>query len=478
MYLSALSSRLRVWLAPILALALVAGGLFAGSVPAFAASAPSVTITSTVPLDPAVANTVTVKGTGFEGPGAANGVYVLFGETSSWSGGSALPGEGWITQGWVQPRQISNGSFTTTIAVPAGTLNSAKTYQVATSAAHALSGTDRTMDTFTPVAVQQPAPVVPKVTVSKTTGLNRSGETIVVTGTGFVPNTTDPANSTTGARPPLAGKFAGAYVTFGKFADVWKASEGAPTSARKVLNGQQKWAIHQENFADLDALSPGASASAVAVDAAGNFRAELTVSADEASDALAGNYGIYTYPSGKFSGFETATPVSFAPVVVEPVVPKVTVSKTTGLNRSGETIVVTGTGFVPNTTDPANSTTGARPPLAGKFAGAYVTFGKFADVWKASEGAPTSARKVLNGQQKWAIHQENFADLDALSPGASASAVAVDAAGNFRAELTVSADEASDALAGNYGIYTYPSGKFSGFETATPVSFAPVVVEP
>lgn len=106
-----------------------------------------VTVSPSEGLDPNVENVVTVSGSGFSGVGAAFGAYVLIGETSVWSGGSALPAEGWITQAWVQPNQISGGSFTVTLTIPAGALVPGKTYQVVTSAAHGLSATDRSLDT-------------------------------------------------------------------------------------------------------------------------------------------------------------------------------------------------------------------------------------------------------------------------------------------------------------------------------------------
>ena len=119
---------------------------------------PKITVTPSHDLDPAVENTLTVEGTGFVGPGAANGAYVLFGEQSVWSGEGALPSAGWIAQGWVPANQITDGSFTTTLQVPADTLDPAKEYHVATSAAHGLSVTDRSLDAFAEVTVAQPAP--------------------------------------------------------------------------------------------------------------------------------------------------------------------------------------------------------------------------------------------------------------------------------------------------------------------------------
>ena len=146
-------------------------------------SGPKVTVTPDADLDPTVENTLTITGTGFTGPSAANGAYVLFGESSVWSGGSPLPGEGWLVQGWVMPREIVDGAFTTTLTIPANTLDPTKSYQVATSAAHGLSATDRTLDTFTPVTVGEPGTGGPAIGLSAPSVAQGSG--LTVRGTGF-----------------------------------------------------------------------------------------------------------------------------------------------------------------------------------------------------------------------------------------------------------------------------------------------------
>ncbi|WP_159501372.1 HtaA domain-containing protein [Microbacterium sp. 18062] len=159
------------------------------------ASTPTITVSPSADLDPAVTNVLTVDGTGFTGAAAVNGAYVLFGETSVWDGSGPLPSAGWIAQAWVQPGQITDGAFTTTLTVPAGTLDPAKSYQVATSAAHGLSQTDRSLDTFAPVTVAQPtAPYVAFPLGSSV----QQGQTLNVTGGGFAPGAvvTAVANST------------------------------------------------------------------------------------------------------------------------------------------------------------------------------------------------------------------------------------------------------------------------------------------
>jgi len=149
---------------------------------------PQVTVTPSAPLDPTVENVLTVTGSGFTGAGAANGAYVVFGETSVWSGGAPLPADGWVQLGWVMPNQIVDGAFTTTITIPAGTLDASTSYQVATSAAHALSATDRTLDTFTPVAVAQIVVEEPTIYLSAPSVVQ--GGALTVRGAGFAPGAT------------------------------------------------------------------------------------------------------------------------------------------------------------------------------------------------------------------------------------------------------------------------------------------------
>ncbi|MDF2492680.1 MAG: hypothetical protein K0Q58_1258 [Microbacterium sp.] len=138
---------------------------------------------------------LTITGENYTGPGAANGAYVLFGETSLWDGTTAPSASGWIAQGWVQPGQITDGGLTTTLTVPAGSLESGKSYQVATSAAHGLSITDRSLDAFAPVTVAAPAAPFLGFPLGASA---QQGQTLSITGGGFVPGdlVTAVANST------------------------------------------------------------------------------------------------------------------------------------------------------------------------------------------------------------------------------------------------------------------------------------------
>ncbi|MCS5722693.1 cell wall-binding repeat-containing protein [Herbiconiux sp. CPCC 203407] len=159
-----------------------------------------------------------------------------------------------------------------------------------------------------PLSATYSAPVAtPVVSVSKTEGLNPDTDVVTVTGTGFSPN----APATSGTRPPLAGKFGGAYVAFGSFADVWKPSEGAPRASRTTAD--TKWILEAADVATVG----GAAAGAVAIDADGSFQVDITVEKDFEGALADGNYGIYTYPgSGAvYAPFETYTPISFGAAV-------------------------------------------------------------------------------------------------------------------------------------------------------------------
>ena len=151
---------------------------------------------------------------------------------------------------------------------------------------------------------------------------------------------------------------------------------------------------------------------------------------------LIGWDAFYGSPTPALDPFSVKFPASF-----EARTPAIIPSKTTGL-VPGETITVIGTGFDPN------ANTGTRPPLSGQKSGVYIVFGKFADNWKPSAGAPSSARKVIS--QRWALPTSSY---NVMNPnGTNADYVEIDENGRFVAELTVT----EDVAAGNYGFYTYP----------------------
>jgi Htaa len=176
---------------------------------------PQLTVTPSTGIDPAVENTFTVTGTGFVGDGAAWGAYVSIGETSLWTVGDAYPANDWLMTVWVSPAQVTDGSFTTTITIPAGSFDASKTYMVASSAAHGLSATDRTLDVREPITVVSPSTPVanPVLVVTPTTNVDPAVDnTFTITGTGFVGD----------------GAASGAYVALGE-TGLWSGSGALPS---------------------------------------------------------------------------------------------------------------------------------------------------------------------------------------------------------------------------------------------------------
>ena len=275
------------------------------------------------------------------------------------------------------------------------------------------------------------------------------GDTLVVTGTGFVPD----APATDGTRPPLAGSFGGAYIGFGSFAgDVW-------TSAGRTAE-YTKWAVSEGDVAKIG----GTAAGAVAIAADGTFSTTLSVVRSAAAPDGA-RFGVRTWAAGgaTYAPFSTFTTVDAAGPVPT-ATPTVTVSKTAGLDPDGETVTVTGSGFLPN----SPHTDGTRPPLQGSFTGAYVVFGSFADEWRPSTGGTSAARKGFD--TKWGLLA---ADMPKVG-GTAAGAIEIAADGTFSTTLHIA--KADGALEnGTWGVYTYAAGgaKYAPFETATPISFAP-----
>ncbi|MFF2372478.1 HtaA domain-containing protein [Agromyces sp. NPDC058110] len=510
--------KLRRWLAAILATALALGGAVTAAAPAFADGAPTVTVTEA----PREGGPVTISGTGFKADGT--GVYVGIGPAEAagfYTAGIVESGTVWVATGLgstaTRAPMAADGSFSLELAAPAvGDADLA----VFTSRAHGggMMG-DVSQDTKTPVryaaaveepgteepgteepgteepgteepgteepgteepgteepgteepgteepgteepgteepgteepGTEEPGVTTPTVVVSKTSGLDPHGETVTITGSGFVPN----GAATTGTRPPLAGKFTGAYVAFGAFADAWAPSTGAAASTRPT--GDVKWGVHESELAAIG----GAARGGIVIADDGTFETTLTVSYDYAGALADGNYGIYTYPGGgaKNAEFESFTPISFKPGVF--------VSKTEGLDPFGETVTVKGVGFTQTA-----ETTAARPPLAGKFGGAYVAFGAFADAWAPSTGAAASTRPT--GDVKWGVHESELAAIG----GAARGGIVIADDGTFETTLAVSADYEALVTDGAYGVYTYAGGgaKYAPFEIETPISFAPKV---
>ena len=163
------------------------------------------------------------------------------------------------------------------------------------------------------------------ITVSKSTGLNPDGETITITGTGFVPN----ANLTNATRPPLAPGFGGVYVSFGKFQDFWRPSAGAPSANRLLTfadSTRTKWLVPAANVGQIG----GEAAGGVALAPDGSFTVTLNVSktlnasgTTVFNESSLGNYGIFTQTGGgaRYAPFETYTPLTFLEPVAAPQLP-------------------------------------------------------------------------------------------------------------------------------------------------------------
>ena len=278
--------------------------------PLTAAAAPAIaTPTVTVTDAPNAGGQVTITGSGFAA--TSTGIYVGLGPVGLpgfYLGASKLVSTTWVAVGQTAGGSgmgataplDADGTFTLTLDVPAPSVT-APAYAIYTSKAHGQGMSDSSQNTTTAIAYT-PAPV-PTVTVSKATGLDPAGDTVTVTGSGFLPH--PPATS--GTRPPLADTFGGAYVVFGRFADVWKPSAGAGSASRPAIS--TFWGVHA---ADIPTIG-GPARGAIEITADGTFSVEVPVTAAGATATKTGNYGIYTYPGGgaSYAEFETYTPLGF-----------------------------------------------------------------------------------------------------------------------------------------------------------------------
>lgn len=293
------------------------------------------------------------------------------------------------------------------------------------------------------------APTTPTITVDEDLSAldPDAATTVTVRGSGFVAN----APTTSGTRPPLAGKFSGVYVVFGSFADIWQPSTGAKASTRSVTN--QRWVVPAES---LNVIG-GAEAGGVVLEADGTFVTTLTLAKDDAKALAGGSWGIATYPGSgsKNAAFETFTPVTFrAPTPTH--APKIELFRADGSTPLGdatvygeEQIVVKGSGF-----DPAANPASRPPLMVGDPAGVYVVFGSFADNWRPSAGAPAANRKVVN--QRWALTDTTYGRIPTKYLAAVAGErVTMQPDGSFTATLTA-ADAAQ--VVGGYGVFTYVAG--------------------
>jgi hypothetical protein len=197
------------------------------------------------------------------------------------------------------PKADAEGAVTFTLDAESAKLDRTKSYEVVVWKQHTaaipenvygITGVEVSVAQWDAVfpTVAEPEPVAPSVTVSKTENLV-VGETITISGTGFVPNTPD----TNGTRPPLSGKFGGAYVVLGKFADVWQPSVAGTSSANRA-GAVTRWGVHEEDIASMGSQA----SSAIAIDENGSFEFDIVVSKGTIAEGAVGNWGVYIYAGG------------------------------------------------------------------------------------------------------------------------------------------------------------------------------------
>lgn len=168
------------------------------------APAPALTVSPATGLDASVDQKITVRGTGFAGALAYQGVYVNLGASGTWAPGTAPAQDGWAASGYVPTALIAaDGSFTTTLTVKAGTAKAGSTYVAAVFCAHGCSATERSLDAVSgPItfaaASSTPTPTLPTVggtpVVSvegvPSNGTITAGTEVTLVATGFAPNQT------------------------------------------------------------------------------------------------------------------------------------------------------------------------------------------------------------------------------------------------------------------------------------------------
>ena len=229
------------------------------------------------------------------------------------------------------------------------------------------------------------------------------GDTVVVRGTGFG------ARPDTGSAPD--GRAHGTVVAFGRLAEQWRPSEGAPSGAR--VAGTELRAV------PADALASGDEPRrTVELRPDGTFTAELEISAPAYGWPEDGTFAVYTYAPGATADpdRELAAPLRLVsrPAIEVHAADGVTPVADTQV-QAGDTVVVRGTGFDPTRTD-----------------GTTVAFGRFPDVWQPSKGVPPSMRAV--GSQVVVTPGAGAAGDDAgAAPDADASARSVDASAGVHA---------------------------------------------
>lgn len=452
-----LLQRGRVALAAVVALLLVfASALVATSAQALVPDA-SVTGSVTEASEAGLAVTIDFEGIG-EIPVDGEGVSVALTE----AGTESVVGPGTF----IPTATIVDGAGSGSYTAPKTSLDRTKSYEALVWYAPG----DPTPDVLVaraafPVTTEQwdlvfgsdddegPSPAAPAVVVSKSSGLSPLGETITVTGTGFIADS--PATDST--RPPVAPKnncsaaagdtcpFGGTYVVFGKWPTNWAPSESG--SRPSAGNLSQRWGVHEAQFGG--SINAGNGGFILPED--GSFELTFTVSD---SSALEGNYGIYTYAGGgaTYALFETFTPLAFAEG------PQLSLSSTE-LDPAGDSLTITGTGFDISAVG-LPSYYGCEDFATAK-KGFYVQVGWIKDSWRPSTGGVNNTDRK-GGPNTW------FAD-DSNCVAPSTWTVDEDGTASFEVTFEFDRDELGELPEGaRYAVFT--SGAGGGTQAVNEVS--------
>lgn len=454
-----------------LAAVLLAFVLAIGAPVALASPANAVAATLTVTTAPTGGGAVTVTGAGFDPNNTAGyslavapanyANYAAAAAASALQGGTSYliqPGVSADTNVTPMIGVLDNaGAFSVSVSIPAPTASGWRVFVTS-------AGTPTSDTTVRSAIVSYSSVPTPTVSVSLPNGATSleptATTTVTVTGTGFVAQGALTSTTATYYTPAMySGDFSGVYVVFGKFRTGWQPSSSqSSTSANRTVIAQ-KWAVAPANFG-LGALTT--SGGAISLNADGSFSTSFSVTVTDAQDLLSGTYGVYTYGGGgvRYAPFETYTAVTVNSF------PRVSVSPSPVNVAEGTVVTVTGTGFSPRSNGATNATT---QPLSGQFGGVYVVFGKFRSGWQPSSSQSSTSANRTVVQSRWGVLSANLATVG----GANAGAIVVDpSTGNWSTTLTLTPTQASEAVSGDYGIYTYGGGssRFAPFETYTPVS--------
>lgn len=295
---------------------LVAAGISAGAIPASAAS-----VAISAPAVPTAGGEITVTGTGFDAD--STGIYLGVGPTglSGFYAGSAqlLPNETvWIALG--NPNVPSgtartapmnaDGSFSVKLTIPAAS-NTIPQYAIYTSKAHGKGFSDPSQNTTTALNYHDPDPV-PAVVVTPKTGLEPTGGTLAVSGTGF--NATG-SGFYVGVGPKAALQDPNWYRTSGYFQAV-------------------KWATPSGKYGAT--INPDGSFSITLA----NVKAVFS-SNNRAVDCRTEECGVFTFASGGSAdrSADTYTPLAFR----NPTATTLTLVPSTSSLAEGATLSLTAT---------------------------------------------------------------------------------------------------------------------------------------